>query len=118
MREWLKFCACIEISNRCKVQMDVSEICKWAGIADNDKWIDLTKPEVIEALEYLKTQKISVNIHSNTSGIITGYNLFEIDLRNVPKKHYKKIHKNNFLDADRLIRFVDKVNNSRLKSRA
>lgn len=109
MREWLKFCTCIEISNRCKVQMDVSEICKWAGIANNDKWIDLTKPEVIKALEYLKTQKISVNIHSNASGIITGYNLFEIDLQNVPKKHYKKIHKNNFLDADRLMQFVDKM---------
>lgn len=90
MRERLKTCTCIEISNRRKVQMDVPEICKWAGIADNHKWTDLTKPEVVEALEYLKTQNISVNIHANASGIITGYNLFEIDLQNVPKKHYKK----------------------------
>lgn len=107
--------AYLEVGGYDTDQMGVAEMCRWANIADQERWSGLAVPAVVDALSYLNSVRIKVDIEENGGLNTAGENMFEISLYRMKDEQraiankYAKEYCCTQIRAQQLIQFTNKL---------
>ena len=111
----LKKCAEIEIGMSERSKTGITEICRFASLADSGRWISLTAPDVVDALAYFASMKIVVDIWAKENSVHTDTNLFRIHLYRM-NDHYEEVsgkyqdkYCRDTIGSQRLVQFANEL---------
>lgn len=111
----LKKCAEIEIGRSERSQTGITEICRFASLADSGRWISLTAPDVVDALAYFASMKIVVDVWAKENSMHTDTNLFRVHLYHM-NDHYEEVsgkyqekYCRDTIGSQRLVQFANEL---------
>lgn len=111
----LKKCEKIKVGSMEMDSAGIAEICRFASLADSKRWISLTDPDVVDALTYLASMKIIVDIWADESEVHTDTNAFRVHLYCM-NNHYEEVagkYQNeycvNTISSQRLVQFANEL---------
>ncbi len=93
-----------------KTSADIAEICRFASLADPERWSDLTDPDVVNVLVFLASVGIVVDVWAKRDT-----RPFQIHLYNMDARHQKIIDKYrdkycvDTISSQRLIQFANEL---------
>ena len=110
----LKHCVVIDgLRGSGKTSAYITEICQFASLADSERWSDLANPDVVNALAFLASMGIAVDVwakHGSTDTRPFRVHLYNMDVR------YRKIideyrdkYCGDTISSQRLIQFANEL---------
>lgn len=110
----LKHCVVIDgLRGSGKTSADITEICRFASLADPERWSDLANPDVVNALAFLASVGIAVDVwakHGSTDTRPFRVHLYHMDARHrelIEKYRYK--YCGDVISSQHLIQFVNEL---------
>ena len=110
-----KYCVKIDELGRLseKTSTSIAEICRFASLADPERWNHLADPDVVNALAFLISQEITVDAwakHESTDIYLFRIHLYHMNdqYRNVIDKYQGK-YCGDVINSQRLIQFANEL---------
>lgn len=110
----LKHCVIIDgLRGSEKTSANITEICRFASLADPERWSDLANPDVVNALAFLTSMGIAVDVwakHGSTDTRPFRVHLYYIDARHrelIEKYRYE--YCGDVISSQRLIQFANEL---------
>lgn len=107
----LKHCVVIDgLRGSGKTSADITEICRFASLADSERWSDLANPDVVNALAFLASMGVVVDVWARRDTCPFQIHLYNMDVR------YRKIideyrdkYCGDTISSQRLVQFANEL---------